>query len=190
MAGIDDLTRLIPVDQIAASLGVDPKSVQDGIDQALPALLGGLGANAKDPAGAASLGDALAAKDGSLIEGGVEVTQIDVADGEKIVANVFGEQSGEVAAALGAAPGSQSTDLVKRLLPLIAPIVMAYLAKKSSGSTQGGAGLDDLLGSVLGGSAGGSAGGLDHLIGGVLGGSGKGGGLGDLLGGLLGGGKR
>ena len=27
-------------------------------------------------------GDALAAKDGSLIEGGVEVTQIDVADGE------------------------------------------------------------------------------------------------------------
>lgn len=183
MAGLDDLHQLIPVDQIAQRLGVERSVAEQGIEAALPALLGGLKANAKDPAGAASLGGAIASKDTSLVDGGVDVDAIDTADGQKIVRNVFGEKSDDVAAALGSSSGAQDAGLVKKLLPILAPIVLSYLAKRATGGgKQGtlasGSGLEDLLGGLLG-SGGGSSptGGLD-------------GGLGDLLGGLLGGGKR
>ncbi|GAA3524392.1 hypothetical protein AFL01nite_15300 [Aeromicrobium flavum] len=183
MAGLDDLHQLIPVDQIAKRLGVERSAAEQGIEAALPALLGGLEANAKDPKGAASLGGAIASKDTSLVDGGVDVDQIDTADGEKIVKNVFGEKSDDVAVALGSTSGAQDAGLVKKLLPILAPIVMAYLAKRATGSGQqgtiaGGGGLEDLIGGLLGG------GGSSSSKGGL------GGGLGDLLGGLLGGGKR
>ncbi len=198
MAGLNELLDLIPVNDIAKQLGVEPAVAQQGIEAALPAILGGLGANAKDPAGAASLGSAIAKKDASLIDGGVDVKAIDTADGAKIVKNVFGDKTDDVAVALGAANGAQDAGLVKKLLPILAPIVLAYLAKNAtSGGKQSslpsGGGIQDLLGGLLGGGSSSSAGGLDDLIGGLLGGGGgksSGGGLGDLLGGLLGGGKR
>lgn len=179
MAGLDELRDLIPVNQIASRLGVDPAVAQQGIEAALPALLGGLDANAKDPAGAASLGSAIASKDHTLIDNGVDVDAIDTADGEKIVQNVFGPKTDDVAVALGSADGAQDAGLVKKLLPILAPIVLAYLAKRASGGGQqgtiaSGGGLEDLIGGLLGGGSGRSGGG----------------GLGDVLGGLLGGGKR
>ena len=177
MAGLDELRSLIPVDQIAARLGVDTATAQQGIDAALPALLGGLDANAKDPAGAASLSGAVAGKDSTLLDGGVDVDAIDTGDGEKIVRNVFGEKTEDVAQALGATPGAQDTGLVKKLLPILAPIVMAYLAQRVTGKgdkPSAGGGIKDLLGSLLGGGTSSGAGGV----------------LGGLLGGLLGGGKR
>ncbi|HPU13236.1 MAG TPA: DUF937 domain-containing protein [Aeromicrobium sp.] len=192
MPDLNDLIGQIPVNQIASQLGIDPAVAQQGIEAALPAILGGLGANAKDPAGAASLGKALASKDGSILDGGVDVTSIDTADGAKIVKNIFGDKSDDVAAALGGAKGAQDTDLVKKLLPMLAPIVLAYLAKNAGGKTSQGGGIEDLLGGLLGG--GNSGGGLGDIVGGLLGGGksggSAGGGLGDLLGGLLGGGKR
>lgn len=195
MAGLDELLDIIPVNQIAGQLGVEPAVARQGVEAALPALLGGLGANAKDPAGAASLGHAIASKDGSLVEGGVDVAAIDTDDGAKIVKNVFGDKTNDVAVALGSADGAQDTGLIKKLLPILAPIVLSYLAKRSGGQqgAQGG-GIEDLLGGLLGGGSSSSGGGLDDLIGGLLGGGGGqrsgGGGLGDVLGGLLGGGKR
>ncbi len=188
MPDLNDLLGQIPVNQIAAQLGVEPAVAQQGIEAALPALLGGLGANAKDPAGAASLGKALASKDGSILDGGVDVNAIDTADGAKIVKNIFGDKSDDVAAALGGAKGDQDTDLVKKLLPILAPIVLAYLAKNVGGKAGQGGGIEDLLGGLLG--SGNSGGGLGDIVGGLLGSSSAGGGLGDLLGGLLGGGKR
>ena len=82
MPDLNDLLGQIPVNHIAAQLGVEPAVAQQGIEAALPALLGGLGANAKDPAGAASLGKALASKDGSILDGGVdEVTFVQLHGG-------------------------------------------------------------------------------------------------------------
>ncbi|PPF45485.1 hypothetical protein C5B85_07915 [Pseudoclavibacter sp. AY1F1] len=215
MTDISELLGLIPVDEIASQLGVDKQTAQQGIQAALPTLIGGLQANAADPAGAASLEHALEKKDTSLVDGRVSLADIDTSDGEKIVKNVFGGNTDQVAAALGSAPGSQTSGLVQKLLPILAPIVLAWLAKKFLGGQQGasttagassGGGLEDLLGGILGGSAGGSTagssagGGLGDILGQVLGGAsggsgssaggGLGGGLGDILGGLLGGGKR
>ncbi|HUP72499.1 MAG TPA: hypothetical protein VM282_05585 [Acidimicrobiales bacterium] len=81
--------------------------------------------------------------------------------------------------------GSGNKDsMMSKLLPMLAPIVMAYLAKRMTGGSGSGtkdkAEADDAL-----------PGGLGELLGGLLGGSSGGsGGLGDLLGGLLGGGRR
>jgi hypothetical protein len=81
-----------------------------------------------------------------------------------------------------------------KLLPILAPIVMAYLAKRLGGGAAAGAqqqgGIGDLLGSILGGMGGQQGrpqqggqqqGGLGDMLNGPLG---------DLLGGLLGGGRR
>src|SRR5690606_18906787 len=83
MAGIDDIISSIPLDQLAGRLGVDEATAQQAVGAALPALLGGLQANAQDPAGAASLGEAITQHDPSLVEGGVDLDAVDTADGEK-----------------------------------------------------------------------------------------------------------
>src|SRR5690606_37152780 len=88
MAGIDDIISSIPLDQLAGRLGVDEATAQQAVGAALPALLGGLQANAQDPAGAASLGEAITQHDPSLVEGGVDLDAVDTADGEKIVRHV------------------------------------------------------------------------------------------------------
>ena len=55
MAGIDEIIADLPIGDIAAKLGVDEATARKAVDDALPALLAGMGANATDPAGAASL---------------------------------------------------------------------------------------------------------------------------------------
>jgi len=191
---LNDLLAHIPVDQLAARLGVDPATAEAAVRQALPALVGGLHANAQDPAGAASLAGALGQHDPGLLDGGVDLDQVDTQDGEKIVGHVFGANHGQVVQQLGGLGGSNvSGALIGKLLPLLAPIVMSYLARRlggasgtAGGAPAGGGGLADILGSLLGGrgagaspgTGGGSAGGFD--LGSILGG----------LGGLLGGGRR
>ncbi|ORI19151.1 hypothetical protein BJD99_20100 [Rhodococcus sp. 1163] len=196
MASLDELLAQIPIGQIASKLGVDEETAKSAVTRALPTLVGGLEANAQDPAGAASLENALQQhRSSGLLDGGVDIDQVDETDGAKIVSNVFGDKKNDVASALGGISGGADSSLVSKVLPILAPIVLAYLAKKYTGGQSsvgsGGGGLGDLLGSVLGGatSGSGSGGGLGGLLGGILGG-GSGGGIGDLLGGLLGGGKK
>ena len=49
MSEIDQLLQQLPTDAIAARLGEDPASVESAARAALPALFGGLQANAADP---------------------------------------------------------------------------------------------------------------------------------------------
>jgi hypothetical protein len=178
MSAVDDILSRIPLADLAARLGVDESTAEQAARQALPALLGGMQANATDPRGAASLASALQQHDDGLVDGGVDLRQVDEGDGDKIVGHVFGGQREQVVQQLGNAPGPASQDLIAKLLPILAPIVMSWLVKKLGGGGHAGGGrLGDLLGSVLGG-AGGKQGGM------------LGGGLGDLLGDLLGGGRR
>jgi hypothetical protein len=176
MSAIDDLLSAIPMDELAGRLGVDPATAEDAARKALPALLGGMEANAQDPAGAASLERAIGSHDSGLVEGGVDLDQVDTDDGNKIVSNVFGPNRDQVVNQLAGA-GKSDGSVVGKLLPVLAPIAMSYLAKQvkqrgQASSGNGGGGLTDILGSVLGG---GGSQGID---------------LGGLLGGLLGGGKR
>lgn len=192
MAGLDDLLKALPLDQIAGKFGVDPGTAQSAAGGLLPAILGGLKANAEDPQGAASIQEALSQHSPQLVEGGVNLDDVDVDDGQKIAGHIFGDKQDAVVAKVAETTGQQPS-LLSKLLPALAPIAMSYIAKQMSGGGQqttqaasqgaaapeAGGGLGGLLGGLLGGGgSGGGGGGLD--IGGILGG----------LGGLLGGGRR
>lgn len=186
MSELDDLAALLPIDQLAAQVGADPAEVQNAVGAVLPALLAGMSANAADPAGEASLAAALAQHSTDLTDGGIDLSQVDQADGAKIAAHIFGANTDQVIAQLGGTGGA-SSGLISKLLPILAPIVLSYLAKRMGASGGGAAGagvLGSILQQILTGAAQGSAPSgsasanpLDSI-------------LGDVLGGLLGGGRR
>lgn len=207
MSEIDDLISRLPIAQIAGQLGVDTTTAQAAVDQALPALLLGLKENATDEQGAKSLASALTAHDNNLAGDQIDISQIDTGDGQKIVGNIFGSNENQVISALGNT-GAASSGLIQKLLPILAPIVLSYLAGQVSKKAAGSGGLGEILAQALGGAAGQSSGtqqastqsggALGDLLGSVLGsainskagGAGAGDLLGSVLGGLLGGGKR
>lgn len=197
MPDLDELFNQIPTQEIATKLGVDEAEVTSAVQTLVPVLVGGLQQNAQDPDAASKIESAANNHAASgLLDGGVSVDQVDEADGSKAVARIFGgNDTNQVASAL-AGGGAGNSDLIKKLLPILAPIVLAYIGKQlTKGQAPaepqgqpGGGGLGDVLGSILGGSGGGGNNPLGSILGSVLGGN-QGGALGDILGGLLGGKK-
>lgn len=190
MSAVDEILSQVDLGQLAQEVGASPEEVEQAARTALPALLGGLQANAADPGGSASLQEALGQHDASLIDGGVDLRQVDRADGAKIASHIFGDQQDQVVNQLSALGGGTSKGLVSKLLPILAPIVLSWLAKQLTGKAGGGATstsqagsggvLGDILGQVLGGAAQGTQSkGVD--TGSIIT---------DVLGGLLGGGRR
>jgi hypothetical protein len=115
-------------------------------------------ANAQYAGGAASLQKAVAEHDPGLIEGGAELGQVDTDDGAKIVRNVFGDNEDQIVntpGGLGDGKGGGLDSVLKKALPILAPLVLAFLAKSFGGRGQGaqggGGGLGDILGGLLGG---------------------------------------
>ncbi len=203
MAGLDELYAQIPVQDIANKIGADEGEVNNAIRTLVPALVGGLAENvAADQIDSSDLESAVAQQGASgLLDGGVTVDQVDAKQGDQYVAKIFGGNDSSVVASALADKGAGGGDLIKQLLPILAPIVLAYIGKQlSKGSapagqgSAGGGGLGDILGSVLGGAGGGGGGGnnpLGSILGSVLGGGGGGQNspIGEILGGLLGGRK-
>jgi hypothetical protein len=205
MAGLDDLLNQIPVADIATKLGADQGEVNQAIQTLVPTLLGTLQENVQaDDIDSTELESTVVAEGQTdLLDGGVVVDQIDETQGNQMVASLFGgNDTNQVASALSGA-GAPGGDLIKRLLPMLAPIVLAYVGRQFSQRNAPGAGaqaqaapgggIGDVLGSILGGGApaGGAAAGnnpLGSILGSVLGG-GQGGALGNILGGLLRGGR-
>ncbi|MDX6360044.1 MAG: hypothetical protein QOH37_3098 [Nocardioidaceae bacterium] len=185
---IQDILGNLDVAKLAQQVGADPAEVQQAAAAVLPALFGGVHANAQDPAGEASLAQALTQHQNGLASGTIDTTEVDPADGRKVAAHIFGAQQDQVVHQLGAT--GVSSGLVGKLMPLLAPIVMSYLAKRVTGSTGGALGgavgggvLGGVLSQVLQGAAQGAGGAStgSNPMGGILG---------DVLGGLLGHGTR
>jgi hypothetical protein len=197
MAGLDDLLAQIPTGDIAKKLGVDEGEVNSAIQTLVPVLVGGLHQNAQDPDHASAIVSAVSTHAArGLLDTGVSIDQVDQAEGQRAIAKIFGgNDTSQVAAALSGA-GAGNSDLFQKLLPILAPIVLAYIGKQLTGKNapaaaeekaSGGA-LNDVLGSILGGAAGRGNKSLGSILGDALG-SKAGGVLGDILGGLLGGKK-
>ena len=186
MNDLSGLIDMIPIGDIAEKLGIEKSVAEAAVAVAVPAIVGGMAANAKDDDGAASLQKALGHHKGKAPK---KLADIDEADGEKIVANVFGAKKNDVAraAATTAARKAEGFDIgpiVEQVLPIIAPIVLAWVANQFLGGdaaeaekapakkeTSSGNPLGDLLGGLIGSKEG------QDLIAGALGG-------------LLGGGRR
>ncbi|MDT5185379.1 MAG: hypothetical protein QOI29_3537 [Mycobacterium sp.] len=208
MPGLDDLFAEIPVQDIASKIGADEGEVNNAIRTLVPALVGGLAENVQaNEIDSSELESAVAQQGASgLLDGGVSVDQVDAKQGDQFVARIFGGNDSNAVASALAGTGAGGGDLIKKLLPILAPIVLAYIGKQLTqksatpvgGETQsqaapGGGGLGDILGSILCGAGGGGGGGnnpLGSILGSVLGGSGgQSNPIGAILGGLLGGKK-
>ena len=201
MAGLDELFAQIPTREIASKLGVDEGEVNSAIKTLVPALVGGVAENVQaNEIDSSELESAVAQQGASgLLDGGVSVEQ-----GDQYVARIFGGNDSTAVASALAGTGAGGGDLIKRLLPILAPIVLAYIGKQfaqrsaapaGGGATQAQAapsgGLGDVLGSILGGAGGGGGNNpLGSILGSVLGGGGgQSNPIGEILGGLLGGKK-
>jgi len=199
----DDLAAQLqgaPAQQVAQQLGIDSSQASSAIGAALPLLMGALGRNASQPGGAQALFGALqndhAGGDLGIVLGAVlGGAQNRQTDGAGILGHIFGGQQERAQAGVAQATGLQGGQ-AGQLLKILAPIVMAYLARRmfQGGGAQAGAAGPDALSGLLGPEQqqirqqGGLGGGL---LGAVLDQDGDGElGIGDLMkigGGLLGG---
>jgi len=149
----------VPLQQISQQLGLGQAQTAGAVSAALPLLLGALGKNASQPQGAEALFGALqkdfsgAGDLGGLLGAVLGGTQSRQTNGAGILGHVLGGQQPRAEAALGQATGlnnSQSGQLLK----ILAPIVLAFLAKQMFQNRGGAAQPQDptaqLLGSILG----------------------------------------
>ena len=197
-----------PLREISSQLGIDQAQASTAVGAALPLLLGALGQNASRPQGTQALlgalqkdhagGGDIAGLLGAVLGG----SQSRQTDGGAILGHIFGGRQARAETWLGQATGLGG-DKAAQLLKILAPLVLAYLAKRmfqgGQGQAQaaaGGGSAADQLGAILGREQqqARSAPATGDLLGAVLDQDGDGQlGLGDLLrigGGLLGGGKR
>jgi len=192
------------VDQLSRQFGLDQQQTIDAIEALMPAFSHGLKRNAGQTSGAASLIKALATgrhaqyADYPSIAGSAN----GISEGDAILGHLFGSK--DVSRAV-AAHASQSTGIgsaiLKKMLPVIASMVMGSLFKGAMGGSRSG-GLGGVLGQAVGGGI------LGKIIEGLAGGALKGGmggsaprrrqqrrgsspsSLEDLLGQMMGGGRR
>ena len=181
--GQDGLAR------IGGQLGLDAEQTRAAMETLAPALAAGVRRNMATPDGLAGLLGALA--------GGNHASYLEQRDlsfervkpeGDAILGHVFGSRDVSRAVAMQAASSTGiSSSILKKMLPIIAPMVLGAIAKMFLGGgaaqqpapaprpraqPRSGGGLGDIIGDILGGGSrrGSSGGGLGDIIGDILGG--------------------
>lgn len=170
----DLLGQIGGLQSMANELGVDESEVARGADALLPAILGGVKKQAQTQSGGLEdvLGMLGQAGGGGLLDQVLGAQPTDVSSGNDILGQIFGSKDvSRTVAESAAAQSGLDASLLKKMLPMLAMLVMGYMTRQRGGAAdetaaQGG-GLGDLLGGVLGG---GAAGGLGSVLGGMLGG--------------------
>ena len=117
--------------QLSQQIGADEATTSQAVQAALPMLLGGLSRNASRPEGAASLGNALTEhRDGNVMQniGGL-LANAESGQGAGILGHIFGGRREAVETGVGQATGLKQQQ-VGKLLMVLAPIVMAALARR------------------------------------------------------------
>jgi hypothetical protein len=162
MSDIDSLLKAIPIDQVASALGVDTPTAQAAVATAVPAILAGLHHEASTEEGAGRLAEAVGSKDPSILNGlsldqidvndgekilghifGGDTGHVTSAvaqqlSGSDVLGSVLGSiLSGQRPPQPAPAPSTPATagvgpELAQKLLPLLAPIIMAWLAQQAT----------------------------------------------------------
>ena len=141
--------------QIGAQLGTGQAQTAGAIAAALPMILGAMGRNASQADGADALFGALGRDHNSgggiadvlgAVLGGQQSRQT---DGLGQLGHIFGGQLPRAQEGLGQATGLGG-DKAQVLLKILAPIVMAYLARRMFGGQQQAQGSSQVLGDILG----------------------------------------
>lgn len=144
-----------PMQQIGQQLGVGQAQLGGAVAAALPLLLGALGRNAGQPQGAESLFGALerdhagASDIGDVLGAVLGGQQSRQTDGPGQLAHIFGGRQQRAATGLGEATGLGG-DKAQMLLKMLAPVVLAFLAKRMFGGRAQDGASPQALGEVLG----------------------------------------
>ncbi len=130
--------------QIAGALGTDESQTQSAVAAALPAIIAGMANNASKPDGAQALSSALGEHSPSIFEAlGPLLTG--GGDGAKILGHVLGDRRQNVEQNLAGQSGL-NLDVIMKLLPILAPLVMGYLSKEKQDKNLDAGGLGSVLG--------------------------------------------
>jgi len=132
MTLIDDVQQHLgttEIQQISQQLGVDEKTAQSAVQSALPMMVAGMAGTAQQPAGEQQIQSLFGAHGGTL--GNLEsvISGAMSGGGGGILGTILGGQHKRVEDGLGQATGLQP-DQSKRLLMILAPIVLAVLARR------------------------------------------------------------
>ena len=151
---IDIFQRSGGIEMMAKELGINETVAQAGAAALLPAILGGFKKTTNaQPAGLEGLGGILGQLGGGgLLDSvlGKEPTPVD--KGNDILGTIFGSKDVSRTVASGAEVKTGiSSDLLKKMLPIVAMMVAGYMAKQTSAGDTGSGGLGGLIGNILGG---------------------------------------
>ncbi|MEM1115289.1 MAG: DUF937 domain-containing protein [Bacteroidota bacterium] len=135
--------------QLASAIGADQSQTQTAVAAALPAILAAMNRNTNTTQGAQSLASALDRDhDGSLLDnlGGFLGGQVSgkAADGGGILGHILGGQRPQLEQGVAQASGLDLGQ-VGKLLPILAPIVMAALGRQKRQAGLDEAGLSGIL---------------------------------------------
>lgn len=143
------------VQQISQQVGADPAQTEQGIQAAIPMLVGGMAGNARQPEGLGAISQAMGQAGGAGGIGGMLGGLLGGAGGGGLggllggLGGLLGGHEGTVESGVQQASGLDSSQ-TKKLLMILAPIVLAALAQRHSqrqreqevpipGATAGGA---------------------------------------------------
>ncbi|MEH6789471.1 DUF937 domain-containing protein [Parasphingorhabdus sp.] len=169
---MDMLQKSGGIGTMARELGISESVAETGAAALLPAILGGFKKTTQtQPGGLDGLGGLLGQLGGGgLLDSvlGSQPTPVD--KGNDVLGQIFGSKEVSRTVAAGAEQQTGiSSELLKKMLPVVAMMVAGYMAKQSAGSNDAGGGLGGLIGGLLGGgkktSAGGGLGSLLDLNG-------------------------
>jgi hypothetical protein len=164
---------------IARELGISETQAASGAAALLPAILGGFKKQAQaQPTGLEGLGGLLSQfGGGALLDEVLAPRPTDVSRGNDILGQIFGSKDVSRTVAQNAASQTGlDPGLLKKMLPILAMLVTAYMARQGGAGAAaqplpGGSGLGGLLGGLLGrgtasasGTAQGGAGGLGSML--------------------------
>ena len=163
---MDMLQQSGGIGTMAKELGVNESVAQAGAAALLPAILGGFKKTTQaQPSGLDGLGGLLGQLGGGGLLDSVLGTQpTPVEKGNDVLGQIFGSKEVSRTVAAGAEQQTGiSSDLLKKMLPVVAMMVAGYMAKESTGRAGNGGGLGGLIGGLLGGGSKASSGGLGGI---------------------------
>lgn len=157
---ISSLTGNNLIGEISKKFGIDTTKIVNVIKAAIPKFLSAMQRNSSTAAGAASLTQALSNHAGQAFG-------LNIEDGKKILAKVFGGNLGSVISGLSSQT-STTNDQVSNILASVAPNLLSVLGKGNAGGNIG-----NLLGGLLGTSKPSAASTAGKILGGLFGKLGK-----------------
>ena len=122
------------IQQISQQIGADPTQTRTAIDAAAPLLLAGVAQTAQQPGGQAVVEQALQSHGGILGNLGQMLNAGGNVDFGGVLDRVLGRHTADVHDGVQQTSGLNS-DQTKRLIMILAPIVMGLLAKRRQNAT-------------------------------------------------------